>query len=210
MATEVLGLNDLGLNEDRLDTDYDYCLKVVNSGVGDILNGSLRVAYGVVAIEGMGKKLPAWVTSSNLRIFRKMVSGELLPEVFNRFIDRPMIVNRLSRYSIEDQRVVTENGKVLLVVFSDDGAYTNRRMSFDALQHDQVDQVCEYDRFRSEQEQRAWLTDRATKRSLDDVRAKSISSPLCRVDAKKTKLLFDGRGFLTLDEVLAFASQMKK
>lgn len=120
----------------------------------------LELAAIVKELEWRGEDLEN-LKLSMIHWLRLIANGQLLPEVVVKFQATPMVMRKIARLPIPDQRRLANGGSVDLLA-NEKGE--TRSVPPDAMSRDEIEQAFATDHIRSLSEQRGVLDSRSTRR----------------------------------------------
>lgn len=148
---------------DPVKTQYDLMSRFstkriyqeLSKAVGVTVDGLLRMATAVRILEDRGEDL------NRLRLglidyLRLIGHGHVLAEAVVRFIDRPLLIRKVATLPRPDQ-VLLARGGLVVVVREEDGCYVSHEVDPITLTGREIYQVFANRRFRSPEEQEAFL-----------------------------------------------------
>lgn len=162
----------------------------------------IRLSWIVRLLEERGEDLSE-LHVGMLDYLRKIAHGQCLPEVVVRYVESPMLVQRISRLPLPDQRRLAAGEPVKLLVRSPSGEITHRQMNPLHLTLRQVHQVFAADKLRSDAEQVAWIEDKTV-----DTKKKKPRHGRIQAD-REQKSLRVGRVVLPVTDVLAALADLR-
>jgi hypothetical protein len=202
-------LTDL-LNDDQADADLermspDQLREELYRCLGFTTMGVRRAARIFKRLEDLGEDVDK-LRVSTARFLRLVANGQMLPEVLVRFAGSSVLMGHIARLPLPDQQRVCQGEPVPLVVFSAGGEVTTLQVMPENLTRAQLRQVFALGVIADLAQQRAYLEDRRTRKTLAGRLEAVEGGTLDR--ARRTAFL--RRGHYTVEQLRGIVRELER
>jgi|GEM_PF-4528336 hypothetical protein len=136
----------------------------------------------------------------NMDYFRRIAHGSMLPEVFVSLAGTPMVLRRVSRLPMVDQREIADGGPVKVMLRGGD----HLMVAVSDLTTKQIKQVFAADHIRSESQQVAWLVEFDSQKLLPDA-----ERPVVMLDRRRNGIVV-GDVFVSAGDLAQYLGDLSR
>jgi len=160
-------------------------------------NSLIRLAVIINRLEDLGVDIIS-LQIPNMNYFRKIASGQFMPELFIECSGSPGLLRKLSSLPISDQKRIADGSALKVILQGGDHLMVAPK----DMTPSQIRQVFGTEGIRSDSQQAAWIVDSQQAKAF-----KRIPRPAIQIDRRKNGIVV-GETFLSASDLAGYLSQL--